>query len=374
MSKNTEIEGKVDLSIIRYSQCWEDTDILLEGLDIKENNICLSIGSAGDNSFSMLTKNPSVVYAIDLSKSQIYLIELKKVMYKYLSYEEFIFFIGNPDKNIINEIEKRVEIYNRYSKYLENEVKEYWDLNIKDIGIGVMHIGKFEKFFKIIREKIIPIIHRKKTVDQLLEKKSYDERKTFFEKKWETIRWKILLKIFFNRSFIGKKGRDPEFFKYVDSKVKISEHVNNRMKSAVVTQDPSENSYLQYILKGYYYDKLPFAYRKENFEIIKNNIDKIICINKTIEEFLRNSQYKIDCFNLSDIFEYMPEKNYIDLYKNIIVSSSDNSRVCYWNLFVTRKNHIKLMDKVNYLKEKSKDLYEKDKTFFYSDFIVDIIK
>ena len=70
----------------------------------------------------------------------------------------------------------------------------------------------------------------------------------------------------------------------------------------------------------------------------------------------------------------MPEKNYIDLYKNIIVSSSDNSRVCYWNLFVTRKNHIKLMDKVNYLKEKSKDLYEKDKTFFYSDFIVDIIK
>ena len=124
MSKNTEIEGKVDLSIIRYSQCWEDTDILLEGLDIKENNICLSIGSAGDNSFSMLTKNPSVVYAIDLSKSQIYLIELKKVMYKYLSYEEFIFFIGNPDKNIINEIEKRVEIYNRYSKYLENEVKE----------------------------------------------------------------------------------------------------------------------------------------------------------------------------------------------------------------------------------------------------------
>ena len=36
MSKNTEIEGKVDLSIIRYSQCWEDTDILLEGLDIKE--------------------------------------------------------------------------------------------------------------------------------------------------------------------------------------------------------------------------------------------------------------------------------------------------------------------------------------------------
>mgnify|MGYP006376646677 CR=1 FL=1 len=54
MSKNTEIEGKVDLSIIRYSQCWEDTDILLEGLDIKENNICLSIGSAGDNSFSIV--------------------------------------------------------------------------------------------------------------------------------------------------------------------------------------------------------------------------------------------------------------------------------------------------------------------------------
>ena len=103
----TEIENKVNLSIIRYSQCWEDTEILLEGLKIKENDICLSIGSAGDNSFSLLTKNPKKVYTLDLNKTQIALIELKKIMYKDLNYSEFINFIGIENMNISN----RVEIY-----------------------------------------------------------------------------------------------------------------------------------------------------------------------------------------------------------------------------------------------------------------------
>ena len=122
----TEIENKVNLSIIRYSQCWEDTEILLEGLKIKENDICLSIGSAGDNSFSLLTKNPKKVYTLDLNKTQIALIELKKIMYKELNYSEFINFIGIENMNISN----RVEIYEKYKNHLTQESEEYWNKNI----------------------------------------------------------------------------------------------------------------------------------------------------------------------------------------------------------------------------------------------------
>jgi S-adenosylmethionine:diacylglycerol 3-amino-3-carboxypropyl transferase len=43
---------------IRYAQCWEDADVLLEALDIQPGQSCLSIASAGDNTLAMLAKNP----------------------------------------------------------------------------------------------------------------------------------------------------------------------------------------------------------------------------------------------------------------------------------------------------------------------------
>ena len=31
----TEITGRADFSSIRYAQCWEDADVLLDALDIR---------------------------------------------------------------------------------------------------------------------------------------------------------------------------------------------------------------------------------------------------------------------------------------------------------------------------------------------------
>jgi S-adenosylmethionine-diacylglycerol 3-amino-3-carboxypropyl transferase len=71
----TEIAGKASFEKIRYAQCWEDADILLEGLDIQEGDVCLGIGSAGDNCLSMLTRNPAKVIAVDMNPAQLACIE-----------------------------------------------------------------------------------------------------------------------------------------------------------------------------------------------------------------------------------------------------------------------------------------------------------
>ena len=81
-------ENKVDFSLIRYSQCWEDTEVLLESLNIKENDICFGILSAGDNVFSMLTENPEKVVALDVSFPQIALAKLKREIFKNFDYEK----------------------------------------------------------------------------------------------------------------------------------------------------------------------------------------------------------------------------------------------------------------------------------------------
>ncbi len=53
---SSEAASHADFSAIRYAQCWEDADILLEGLGIRPGDTCLSIASAGDNSLAMLAR------------------------------------------------------------------------------------------------------------------------------------------------------------------------------------------------------------------------------------------------------------------------------------------------------------------------------
>ena len=64
--------NKVNFEIIRYANCWEDADLLVKSLRAEQNKKILSIGSAGDNSFSLLTTDPELVLAIDISSVQIY--------------------------------------------------------------------------------------------------------------------------------------------------------------------------------------------------------------------------------------------------------------------------------------------------------------
>jgi S-adenosylmethionine-diacylglycerol 3-amino-3-carboxypropyl transferase len=40
---SSEIAERADFDLIRYAQCWEDADILLEALDIQAGDTCLSI-------------------------------------------------------------------------------------------------------------------------------------------------------------------------------------------------------------------------------------------------------------------------------------------------------------------------------------------
>lgn len=375
-------ENRVDFSLIRYSQCWEDTEVLLESLDIQENDICFGILSAGDNVFSMLAENPKKVMALDISFPQIALAKLKKEVFNSLSYEEMLEFMG------VMKSDKRIEIYDRIRENLDKEVKEYWDFNKDAIEKGIIHAGKFEKFFKIFREKILPFVHSKKRIEKLLEKKSRQERIEYYDKYWNNFRWKLMFKLFFSKYIVGKLGRDKEFFRYAEKN--ISEEMKERSRYALCELNPYENPYINYILTGNYRkDCLPYFLRKENFNKIRRNLHKVEILQSSVEEYLDQIDFKINKFNLSDIFEYMSAENYSKLMEKIYDNAENNTLLAYWNLIVERNSEklaYKETDseiavtgkeknvngkKYERMKELDKKLHEKDMTFFYTDFVVE---
>ena len=359
----SEVEDYAKFDIIRYAQVWEYAEILIEGLDIKKTDNILSIASAGENALSLLIKNPNKVYAIDLNENQIFCTELKKIAYKYLEYDECMEFIGVFDSD------RRNHLYNEISNHLSKETREYFDQNTDVIDKGIIHCGKFENYFHIFGQKVLPLIHSKKTRRELLEKKSKAERIEFYNKKWNNHRWKVLFKIFFSRAVMGKLGRDKAFFRYVS--VNVPEHILERTKYAITELDTSNNSYLHYIINSKYDMVLPVAYREENFDIIKKNIDKLEISKESIETFInRKDVEKVDKYNLSDIFEYMSEEEMVQIVEKILEKSPKGSRIAYWNM-LSDKRASKFIDKIEYLEDLSNELLKRDKAFFYSKFIVE---
>ena len=59
----SEIAAKADFTGVRYAQCWEDADILVEALDVQPDDVVLSIASAGDNALALLSRGPARVVA-----------------------------------------------------------------------------------------------------------------------------------------------------------------------------------------------------------------------------------------------------------------------------------------------------------------------
>lgn len=362
----SEVEDYAKFDLIRYAQVWEDAEILIEALQINEDDNILSIASAGENAISMLIKNPNKIYAIDLSINQIACTELKKIAYKFLNYDECMQLIG------VFESQQRIDLYKKIKVELTNHTREYFENNIEIIEKGIINTGKFESYFHIFGKKILPFIHSKKTREELLEKKSKEERIEFYNKKWNNYRWQLLFRIFFSKAVMGKLGRDKAFFRYVN--VNVAEHILERTKYAITELDTSQNSYLHYIVNGKYENVLPVAYRKENFELIKNNIDKLILLSESIETFLeRDDVDYISKYNLSDIFEYMDDSQMCKIFEKIFTKSFSRTRIAYWNMLADKRAS-KYFENLEYKEQESQELLKKDKAFFYSNFMIEEIK
>jgi S-adenosylmethionine-diacylglycerol 3-amino-3-carboxypropyl transferase len=359
-----EIATRADFSIIRYAQCWEDADTLLAALDIRPGDVCFSIGSGGENSLSLLSRAPAKVVAVDLSPAQNACLELKAAGFRELDHPELLELVG------VRYGKRRVELYERVRRHLTDGARMYWDANAKLIERGLMAAGKFENYFAMFRRWILPMMHSSRTVAALFEPRSRMDRQRFYAERWDNWRWRALCRLFFSRYVMGRFGRDPSFFDYVEGKV--ASPIFARAKRALVELDPSRNPYLQWIVCGRFLDALPHVWRAENFAPIQAHIDRLEIELASVEAYLSAAgDASIDRFNLSDIFEYISAAGSEKLFENIARCGRSGGRLAYWNMQAPRRCPPSLAGKVHTLDELSRSLYQSTTTFFYSAFYVE---
>jgi S-adenosylmethionine-diacylglycerol 3-amino-3-carboxypropyl transferase len=366
LQTRSEIVARTDFSQILYAQCWEDADVLLEGLDVQPGDTCLSIASGGDNTLALLSKSPACVIALDVNAAQLACLELRVAAYRELTHGEVLELMGSIQSN------RREELYRRCRSQLTPEERRFWDAHTAAIAAGIGAAGKFERYFSLFRHYVLPLIHSHACIEQLLSGGTLEERQAFYQHQWDTWRWRLMFRLFFSRTVLGHRGRDPHFFKYVEGSV--ADRLLERVRLGLTAVNPAENPYVQWILTGRHTTVLPYALRAEHFDAIRENLDKLEWHCESVEDFLPGiGKGFIDRFNMSDVFEYMSEDCYVSVLEQIVHAGRPGGRLAYWNMLVPRSRPDMLASRLHPLTELAQQLYCRDKACFYSAFIIEEI-
>lgn len=358
------IAARASFEGIRYAQLWEDADVLVPALGTRPGATLVSICSAGDNALATLLLDPARVVALDLSAAQIECLRVRVAAFRVLSHAEFLELMGSRPSG------RRPALLDRVARELPPTGRAFWEARRDAVAAhGLGGVGRFERYFRLMRRWLLPLVHGRATVDAVFRPgRSEAERRAFLDHRWNDRRWRLLLRLFFSRTAMGRLGRDPAFFDHVEGSV--ADHVARRIVHAAVDLDPAENPYLHWILKGTHGAALPLAWREEHFATIRDRLDRLDIRQGALEAFVAAGE-KADGFNLSDVFEYMDERLFARVYGDVLRAANPGARLVYWNMMAPRRVPPPFAGRVRRLEEAEARGKAADKAFFYSDFVVE---
>jgi S-adenosylmethionine-diacylglycerol 3-amino-3-carboxypropyl transferase len=361
-----EIASHARFDHIRYAQLWEDADVLNAALGDQRGKVLVSICSAGDNALGMLLLDPSRVITIDLSLAQVACLQIRVAAYPVLDHLGFIELMGSRPSP------RRGELFDAVAATLSPELQAFWTARrgaVVQVGLG--GVGRFERYFRILRRYLLPFVHSGHMIDDVFVPKSPQMRADFLDHRWNNWRWNLLLKLFFSNFVMGRLGRDPAFFQHVEGS--LADHVAGRLRHAAVDLDPSLNPYLHWILKEGHGTALPLAWRAEHYDTIRDRLDRLDIRIGALESLVACGE-KADGFNLSDIFEYMSPDVFETVYGATLAAANPGARLVYWNMMVPRRVPAVHAHRVARLEPEIAAGKAADKAFFYSDFVVEAVR
>lgn len=311
---------------IHYSNCHEDTAFVLSQIKGRPSRI-LSIASALDNSLAFLLLDPEQVVAIDYNDTQIALCRLKLCGIKHLEYEEFLTLLGIRQGDA-------GALYDRLWPHLDGDTRAYFDTHrylIEDVGLA--HCGRFEYYFSVFKNKALPLVHKKKTVDAFMHASTLEEQSAYYQKCFCNRRFRWMFKVFFSEAVMKRVGRDKEFFKY--NQGSLADVLRGRFEACITHNLNAQNPYLQYILYNRF-EVLPLYLQPESYQKIKQNIHKVAVKKADFMQEIAHGQ-RYDFMYLSDIFEYMSADVMPDATDKIAHALNPGGQVLLFNMMNPRQ-------------------------------------
>ena len=364
-STKPEIHAVLQNATLRYSQVWEDYELLFEGLDLKPTDHVVSIGSAGDNALALLARGVASVSSVDLNPAQTALCELKKIAISKVDYAEFadLLGVGNP--------QRALQIYHAIKSELSERSFAYWESHQDILQCGILHSGRLEDFWNKMRKEVFERFVSEDSLRKFIASQDLSEQRINFERYFSGEAFCAAFKEFTDKKNVAKHGRDIAQYKYVDTD-DIGGFFFRRFRQVCTEVPIADNFYLHYLFFGRYesLSQGPFYLRPQVYDALVRRIDRFEVVEESLDVFVARGEKPYSKMNLSDLFEYLSVEetdHFLSLLSENMVSGG---RIAFWNHLNDRSPGSTLKLKLRELRSLGSALFAQDRTFFYSDFRV----
>lgn len=360
-----------------YPQIWEDPEVDIEALQIRNTDDIVAIASGGCNLLNMLTEQPNSIRGLDLCRAHLALNSLKiTALSKLENHDDFFDFFGfaNHSKNL-----------NTYEKFLKPDLSEddrlFWESRVlfrKRISMFSRNFYSFGALGNFIGAAHFIARMSGVNLAEVLNAKTLEEQKMFYEENLKNFFSSTILKILLRSPLaLFGLGIPPSQFRKLKGKNELHQVLQERVNRLCCNYDVSDN-YFAWQAFGRKYDTehrkaIPRYLEKRHFNILKKEVRKITLHQKTITQYLSGlPNNSLDCFVLLDAQDWMNSLQLNQLWYEIDRTSRQGGRVIFRTAgsdnLVKRNVGEFILSKWEYSIEKSNYFHKKDRSAIYGGF------
>ena len=284
--------NKIHGSRLIYNTCWEDPRIDIELLKLNPSSQVVMITSAGCNALDYLLHEPERIHAVDVNPRQNALLELKLALVKLGGHDDLFQMFGHGHHD---QYEK---IFEQAKPLMSTDAANFWKLHINYFdknrprasfyyhGTTGTVAWYFLKFLYRIQKR------SKASVKKLLNAPSLQAQKEIYAE-LELALWNRVSTWFIRQpGLMALLGVPRPQINLIERSYTggLSEFVKDKLRH-VFTEIPVSDNYFWrvYAMGGYTLSCCPNYLKKDNFAILKKNVNRLQLHTNTLAEFLEKN-------------------------------------------------------------------------------------
>ncbi|MCB0651416.1 MAG: BtaA family protein [Saprospiraceae bacterium] len=286
-----------------YNACWEDPRCDRNLMEFDTDSEIVMITSAGCNALAYLADHPKNIHCIDVNPRQNALLQFKQALIRHTDHETLFGFFGkgtHPDHEAIYREKVRSD--------LGPYARMFWDKNIRyfsDKGVrkNFYHYGTSGMVAWFFSGYIRARKRLYNEVQKLLNATDLETQHDIYlrvEKKLMNRMVEAVVNRHFIMCMLGVPESQQELFVNDYYRGALG-FIQERLRH-VFTQLPIHDNYFYRVyINGEYTEACsPDYLKKENYDLLHQQVDKIHTYNTTISDFLKTNPGKYSHFILLD--------------------------------------------------------------------------
>ncbi|MBK1987680.1 DUF3419 family protein [Sphaerospermopsis aphanizomenoides BCCUSP55] len=353
---------------ILYSTCDEDSYSELRALELTSNDRVLAVTGSGCRTLSLLACNPKSLISVDYSAGQNYLLELKLVAIRALSYDVLLQFFG------VEDCQNRWDIFCSLRDHISPPAFAYFQANRWAIEQGILFAGRHELFYVRFVAPLMRLLYGRQMA-QIARASNLEEQREIYNQQISGFLWNLLIRVGFSPLSISLILNDPKYV--VEMNVNVGDYLIERLEHTFTHHLVRDNHWTSFMFYGKYLGRrcLPHFLLEENYHAIREATTKFEIVTGNLIEYMKKlPEQSIDKYSLSDVTSCIDKQMFKTLMNEVIRTSENQGKLCYRNFLNKQLIPSELEDILQRDHELSDALYHDDLAFAYSFEVAQINK